>query len=112
MNHPCASSLTVGNWRLYHSDTTEVLRRLPKIEGGHFGLRATSAWFCEARSTPSTHLRSPSLTLAPALRVGAGKSGVGRGEWKVSSPQFSDLLSRQVKRCAGFVGTRFRKQGV
>ena len=29
---------------------------------------------------------------SPALRVGAGKSGVGGGEWKVSSPQFSVLF--------------------
>jgi hypothetical protein len=27
--------------------------------------------------------------------VGAGKSGVGGGEWKVSSPQFSVLFSRE-----------------
>jgi hypothetical protein len=36
---------------------------------------------------------SPPLTLyLPALRVGAGKSGVGEGEWKVSSMQISVLF--------------------
>jgi hypothetical protein len=39
---------------------------------------------------------SPPLTLcSPALRVGAGKSGVGEGEWKVSSMQISVLFSCQ-----------------
>jgi hypothetical protein len=29
---------------------------------------------------------------SPSLRVGAGESGVGRGEWKVSSTQISVLF--------------------
>jgi hypothetical protein len=46
--------------------------------------------------TPSTHLRLTSAHLcSPALRVGAGKSGVGEGEWKVSSMQISVVLFRQ-----------------
>src|SRR6202034_4920380 len=74
--------------------------RPPKREGGHFGLRATSAWIARQRPTRRLHPRltldSPSLTLdSPALRVGAGKSGVGGGAWKVSSPQFSVLFPCQ-----------------
>jgi hypothetical protein len=35
---------------------------------------------------------------SPALRVGAGKSGVGEGEWKVSSMQISVPFSCQAEQ--------------
>ena len=43
------------------------------------------------------------LTLySPALRVGAGKSGVGGGEWKVSSMQISVLFNaKSSETCSG-----------
>jgi hypothetical protein len=69
----------------------------PNREGGHFGLRATSAWI--ARQGPpvdftSTHLRSPSTH--PHSGWGVGKSGVGGGEWKVSSPGFLFCLDAKT----------------
>jgi hypothetical protein len=76
----------------------------PKREGGHFGLRATSAWI--VRQGPPVDFTLDS----PALRVGAGKSGVGGGEWKVSSPQFSVLfLAKNCKICPGL--TLLRSEG-
>ena len=63
------------------------------MEGGLFGLRARSVWITR-QAHLSTH---PQLTFnSPVLRVGADKSGVEGGEWKVSSMQIHVLL--RVKR--------------
>jgi hypothetical protein len=69
---------------LTYSDRTGDLRRPLKIEGGCFGLRATSARIERQAYPVHLHFNSPPLTLySPALSVGAGKSGVEWGEWKV-----------------------------
>ena len=70
-----------------------VSRRPPKIEGGHFGLRATSAWIARPHpsTSPTTHLRSPSTH--PHSGWVLVKAASEEGEWEVSSPQFSVLFS-------------------
>ena len=57
-----------------------VSRKTPKKRGRPFWASSDERVDCEARR-PTRR-----------LRVGAGKSGVGGGEWKVSSPQFSVLF--------------------
>jgi hypothetical protein len=55
---------------------------------------------------PGLTLDSPPLTLcSPALRVGAGKSGVGESEWKVSSKQISVVLICQEIKIRSEKGT-------
>jgi len=80
---------------------TGGLKRPLKNEGGHFGLRATSARVGNVRAgaprfdSPSTH--PPLTSCSPVLRVSAGKSGGGRGEWEVSSVQDVVVLTCQVR---------------
>jgi hypothetical protein len=76
------------------------LEKAAKKWGSPFWASSDERVECEAGAPGPTHLEltlnSPPLTwCSPALRVSAGKSGGGGGEWEVSSVQNVVVLSRQ-----------------
>jgi hypothetical protein len=72
------------------------LEKATKNRGRPFWAFERGARALRGSPTRRLTLDSPPLTLcSPALRVSAGKSGVGGGEWEVSLTQNVVVLSRQ-----------------